>query len=99
MQQKLKAALESILQNYPDVLTSDQAAEITGYHHKTIVRWCSKKKLEFFYIRRSYLIPKVSLMEYLTESRCHAINDTAKEHILMAVKQFDESSPTFSQKT
>lgn len=38
MQKKLKAALESILQDYPDVLTSDQAAEVTGYHHETIVR-------------------------------------------------------------
>lgn len=86
MQRKLKNALESILQNYPDVLTSAQVAEVTGYHHETIVRWCSQKKLEFFYIRRSYLIPKVSLVEYLTEKRCHAINDSAKEHILMTVK-------------
>ena len=81
------------------MLTTAQAAEVTGYHHETIGRWCGKKELEFFYIRRSYLIPKTSLIKYLTENCCHAINDTAKEHILMAVKQFDESSPTFSQKT
>ena len=91
MQQKLKAALESILQDYPDVLTSDQAAEITGYHHETIVRWCGKKKLEFFSIRRSYLIPKISLAEYLTENRCHAINDTAKEHILTLVSSISQT--------
>lgn len=97
MQQKLKAALERILQDYPDVLTSDQAAEVTGYHHETIVRWCGRKKLEFFYIRRSYLIPKVSLVEYLTENRCHAINDTAKEHILMAAKRMLETSMAFEK--
>lgn len=91
MQKKLKAALVSILQDYPDVLTSDQVAEVTGYHHETIVRWCGKKKLEFFYIRRSYLIPKTSLMEYLTENRCHAINDTAKEHILLNASMLMQS--------
>lgn len=90
MQQKMKAALESILQVYPDVLTSEQVAEVTGYHHETIVRWCGKKKLEFFCIRRSYLIPKISLMEYLTENRCHAINDTAKEHILLSASKLNQ---------
>lgn len=91
MQKKLKAALEIILQGYPDVLTSDQAAEVTGYHHETIVRWCGKKKLEFFSIRRSYLIPKISLAEYLMENRCHAINDTAKEHILTLVSSISQT--------
>ena len=86
MQKKLTAALEIILQGYPDVLTSNQAAEVTGYHHETIVRWCAKRKLEFLSIRRSYLIPKVSLMAYLTDNRCHAINDTAKEHILQSAE-------------
>ena len=98
MQRKIKAALEIILQKYPDVLTSNEAAKITGYHHETIVRWCSKKKLEYFCIRRAYLIPKISLMEYLTANRCRAINDTAKEHILnsasAAVQQFSTIDPT-----
>ena len=91
MQKKLKAALEIILQDYPDVLTSDQAAEVTGYNHETIVRWCGKKKLVFFSIRRSYLIPKISLVEYLTKNRCHAINDTAKEHILTFVSSISQT--------
>lgn len=90
MQQKLRAALECILIHYPDVLTSTQVAEVTGYQHSTVVQWCSKKKLEFFNIRRSYLIPKVNLMEYLMDNHCHAINDTAKEHILMTAQQITE---------
>ena len=91
MQRTLKSALMRILQDYPDVLTSDQVAQVTGYHHETIVRWCGKKKLEFFCIKRSYLIPKVSLMEYLTENRCYAINDTAKEHILLNASKLIQS--------
>ena len=91
MQKKLIASLECILQDYPDVLTSAQAAEVTGYHHETIGRWCGKKKLEFFYIRRSYLIPKTSLIKYLTENCCHAINDTAKEHILLNASKLMQS--------
>ena len=91
MQQKLRTALDAILQSYPDVLTSDQVATITGYHHETVVRWCSKKKLEFFCVRRCYLIPTVSLVEYLTANRCHAINDTAKEHILLNASKLEQS--------
>ncbi len=91
VQQKLSTALERILQEYPDVLTSFQAAEITGYHHETVVRWCSKGQIEYFHIRRNYLIPKVCLLEYLTDSRCHSINETAKEHILSYAQQLSEN--------
>ena len=97
MQKKLRMALEVILQDCPDVMPSMLVAEVTGYHHETVVRWCRKKKLECFCIRRTYLIPKVSLMEYLTANHCFAINDTAKEHILEAATNraaTEENLPT-----
>ena len=97
MQKKLRMALEVILQDCPDVMPSMLVAEVTGYHHETVVRWCRKKKLECFCIRRTYLIPKVSLMEYLTANHCFAINDTAKEHILEAAANraaTEENLPT-----
>lgn len=83
VQRKLYTALETLLQNYPDILTPAQIVDITGYSYETIIRWCSKNKLKNFYIRKSYHIPKSSLLEYLTANGCHAINDTAKEHILI----------------
>ena len=82
MQKKLRAALETILGNYPDVMTSAQVTEVTGYHHETVVRWCRKKKIECFCIRKTYWVPKVSLVAYLTANHCFAINDTAKAHLL-----------------
>lgn len=96
MQNKLANALSVILENYPDVLTSNQVTDITGYHHETIVRWCSKKKVEYLTVRRAYLIPKDSLMTYLTDHRCQAISLTAKEHILKLAKELCEQDDSVS---
>ena len=60
----------------------DRVTAVTGYHHETVVRWCRKKKIECFCIRKTYWVPKVSLVAYLTANHCFAINDTAKAHLL-----------------
>ena len=88
---RLVKALRCLIEQYPDVMTVPDVANLTGYHRETIVRWCSKNKIEHFLIRRAYLIPKEILLQYLTADRCFAINETAKQHILITFKQMDTS--------
>ena len=34
-------ALTAILNNYPDVLTSREVSEVTGYSHSAVLKWCT----------------------------------------------------------
>lgn len=89
-QAKLRQALTQILLEYPDVLTIIDVVEVTGFNHETILRWCNKKKVEAFMIRKTFMIPKVCLFEYLTSDRCFAINARAKKHILIKAEQLNK---------
>lgn len=41
---------EAALKRYPDVLTTKQISEFTGYGESSVVRWCGKQQLRSFYI-------------------------------------------------
>lgn len=56
---------EAALKHYPDVLTTKQISEFTGYGKSSVVRWCSKQYLKSFYIKRRYHIPKEYLIGFL----------------------------------
>ena len=79
----LEKTLSCVLEEYPDVLEIPQVMEITGYKHQTILNWCNKDKVEHFLIRMRCMIPKTSLMEYLTADGFHAINAESKAYILV----------------
>ncbi|HWT76409.1 MAG TPA: helix-turn-helix domain-containing protein [Mobilitalea sp.] len=53
---------------FPDVITVAQASEITGHTHTSINRWCKDKKFIAFKKGSSYMIPKVSLIEFMVGS-------------------------------
>ncbi len=61
-------SLAAKLEGYPDLLKSRDVAKITGYSGTAVVRWCSSSKLHGFLIRRTYLIPKVSLIEFMASN-------------------------------
>lgn len=81
MQKKAKDSLELILQDFPDVMNSHEIEKATGYAHNTVMKWCARNKIKYFNIKGRYMIPKIVLIEYLTENRCHALSDQAYEYI------------------
>ena len=64
--------LEQIYQRvtapYPDVLTISEVSEITGYCTKTLFSWCNEGKMFHLTVKSQYLVPKISLIEFLLGS-------------------------------
>lgn len=60
-----EARLTRWLEDYPDLMKPKDAAKVTGYMLDTIVDWCSSDKLHHFVIRKAFLIPKLSLMDFM----------------------------------
>lgn len=89
--QRLQEALEYITESYPDVLTVDEVMEITGYVNTSIHKWCQAKKVVAFRISGKYMIPKVSLLEYLVSDAYLSIHAKSRKHYLLLAKTLKES--------
>ncbi len=62
---KLSAVYSSRMIYYPDILSAQDVSKITGYHRNTVAKWCSKKWLFCFHMGNKYVIPKISLLEFM----------------------------------
>lgn len=62
---KTEVKLTQLLKKYPDLIKVADVSKITGYSQKTVFTWCSAGKLHHFKIRRSILIPKISLIDFM----------------------------------
>lgn len=71
---------EAALKHYPDVLTTKQISEFTGYGESSVVRWCSKRQLRSFYIKRRFYIPKEYLIDFLTSWHFIGISVKSETH-------------------
>lgn len=71
---------EAALKRYPDVLTTKQVSEFTGYGESSVVRWCSKQQLKFFYIKRRLFIPKEYLIDFLVSWHFIGISVKSETH-------------------
>ena len=89
---KTTQALTAILNNYPDVLTSREVSEVTGYSHSAVLKWCTGDKLRYFNIKGGIRIPKISLVEYLTRNKCRALNEHAYRHILQQAEMLADAA-------
>jgi len=52
---------------YPDMMTTLQLRQLTGYSLKTILTWCSANKVRFLLQGHQYYIQKQSVISYLYE--------------------------------
>lgn len=75
-----KQQLEKWLDTYPDLMTVDQVSKATGYVKATVNGWCSDAILQNFYVRRSYLIPKISLFEFMLSNAFEGIKVKYEEY-------------------
>ena len=71
---------EAELKHYPDVLTTKQISEFTGYGESSVVRWCSKHQLKNFYIKRRLFIPKEYLIDFLVSWHFIGISVKSEKH-------------------
>jgi hypothetical protein len=62
---RMRQYYENKLSNQLDVMTVEQIANFTGYCKNSVVRWCSKKELNNFFIRQRFHIPKEYLVDFL----------------------------------
>ena len=69
------------LADYPDVMTTVQLHEFTGYAKATIHKWCSKGQLKSFKKGSAYFIPKVFVVEFFCSIHFRAINQKSDLHI------------------
>ena len=63
---ELLSEIAEALDVHPDVLTARVVACVLGYSPSAVARWCRKKAFRSFNIHGRLLIPKASLMEYLS---------------------------------
>ena len=64
--EQFKQMLENLLEDFPDVLTVKEVAELTGYNRKTILRYTEKKYIFAINLKGKLYISKQSLIEYLS---------------------------------
>lgn len=77
------------LAEYDDVLTIQDAAEITGYCDTSFHRWCQDKRMKSFFISGKILIPKISLIDFLVSPYCCSITRKTWKHLLLIRSYLD----------
>ena len=69
------------LAEFPDLIYSDQAAEVTGYTRKTVIRWCSKGHLPCLYKHPKTYIPKKDFLLFLLSETYNKIAKKSETHL------------------
>ena len=72
---------------YGDLLTVVEVAEAIGYCDTSLHRWCNAKKLKSFNISGKFLIPKISLVDFLVSQYSFDITRKTWKHTLL-IKSF-----------
>ena len=79
--------IEHELKTYGDLMTVVEVVEATGYCDTSLHRWCNVKKLKAFYISGRFLIPKISLVDFLVSQYSFDIIRKTWKHTLL-IKTF-----------
>ena len=79
----LLARWESAAAEYDDLMTTIEASELTGYTLKTIQTWCNKKRIIGLHGSGKWLIPKISLLEFMSSDTASAMGHKSAKHTNM----------------
>lgn len=82
------------LASYGDLLSVEETMEITGYSSTAIYRWCNAKKLKAFNISGRFLIPKISLVDFLVSQYSFDITRKTRKHTLLIKSFLDQLNTT-----
>lgn len=80
-ERQAKGICSFLLSQYEEFLSVADVCSITGYSDETVKQWCSKKWLHHFVIRRAYLIPKESMINFLISQKFHSIARKTDKHL------------------
>lgn len=82
--------------DYADLMTTTDVCNLTGYQSKTIYNWYHYHLVIGFMIRHRLLIPKLSLLEYLSGDTANAIVRKSAKHrtLLCQYSQTVTGDPT-----
>ena len=58
-----------MLNDYSDILTVEDVQDILGIGKNAVYQLCREHSLECFRINRKWIIPKISLCEYIENKR------------------------------
>lgn len=64
----LEQVYQRVTAPYPDVLTLGEVSEITGYCTKSLLSWCNEGELFHLTVKSRFLVPKLSLIDYMLGS-------------------------------
>lgn len=74
---------------YDDLMKVTEVIEVIGYSDTSIHRWCREKKLKAFHVSSKFLIPKISLVDFLLSQDSFNIKRKSPQHIEL-IKSFFE---------
>jgi len=74
------------LQNYPDVITSEDVQTITGYVKETVRRWIQSGKLIATVYKSKYIITKTDFFDFITSPSYVGITRKSQEHLSDFIK-------------
>ena len=75
--------IEKRLESYDDLMKVAEVMEVIGYSDTSIHRWCRDKKLKAFFVSSKFLIPKVSLVDFLLSEYSFDIKRKSAKHIFL----------------
>lgn len=81
MQQQLLEYAVTYLEDYDDVLSIAEVSDITGCSSTAITKWCNRKYLHSYFIRRKFYIPKLSLLDFFQTEHFVGIQEKSKIHL------------------
>jgi len=85
--QKMQWAARLLMTRYPDVLTVEQVAEITGRTAATVAKWCRSGRLRSIKTLGEIGIPKVSMLAFFTMDEYRCITAKLKQEMLRRLKR------------
>jgi len=63
-----RAALERLLEPYPDMLTVDEVAAVLRVHPRSVQRWARAGRFASVRAGRTYRFPRASVLHWMLES-------------------------------
>ena len=81
--------IEKRLEDNDDLMKVAEVVEVIGYSDTSVHRWCRDKKLKAFYVSSKFLIPKISLVDFLLSQASFDIKRKSWKHIELIKNNFE----------